>query len=235
MQVILSEMPSTLLGIYAKSGVLEDSYLKAHPEQGVMGKHQLFLHPEAGYFIMAIEKTGNRLRFSDMLRSAEASLKAVLTKKGTKAPSYSGHNYGLSIDIHVTDCMHRFSMSKAELDSFMNSYGWYCHRKDHDLGPESWHYNFFGTGGEEKELLSVCGPESTSRGLEAKIQKLYGKDMLLSRTDTDGALQKLGFKTFKDFQVKFGLPDTGTPDAKSMRTLAFCASTRDLQPLDFEA
>lgn len=80
---------------------------------------------------------------TDMWRSARGSMRAVAKGRGAKRPGYSGHNYGLSIDIGVTTTMKNMGLrTKRELDGWMASRGWVCWRKDHKRDIEEWHYDY---------------------------------------------------------------------------------------------
>jgi hypothetical protein len=80
-----------------------------------------------------------------MFRDAEGSLRATQKNKGALPPSYSAHNYGLAVDVAVSETMLANGWrAKFLLDDHMREHGWHCHRDDSALGPESWHYNFLG-------------------------------------------------------------------------------------------
>ena len=217
MQLVLSQLPESILGIYG-------------PNKNLLGARQRYLHPSAAASIMAMEAAGTRLRFSDMLRSPMESLHAMQVKRGVQPPGFSGHNFGFSIDIDVGDCIKRLSLvNKSGLDVWMNARGWFCHRKDHALDAESWHYNFFGDS--QGEYLAACGPTSTSGGLEAKIKKIYGATFQITPDDIEQALDKLGYANLGVFQTALHLPINDTVDERCMRTLAVAASDQQIVPV----
>jgi len=219
----LRKLPATILGIYG-------------PGKNSLPERMRYLEPEAADSYLALEATPQRLRVTDMWRSADSSLQASLEKRGVQRPAFSGHNYGLSIDLDVRDCMDRLHMSKRALDDFMASQGWYCHRKDHVLDSEGWHFNFLGIGGDaERYLAQSARAQSTAPALEAKIQELYGADLDLPALqvqaalrrahlytgDLDGILGPMSRRAILSFQRAWELPATGVADTVTQRTLAF--------------
>jgi hypothetical protein len=230
MRLRLRKLPARILGIY---GAGKDEL----PER------MRYLEPEAAESYLALEGSPRRLRVSDMLRSAESSLLACQQKRGVQPPAFSGHNYGLSIDVHVADCLRRFRMDKRTLDGFLAAAGWHCHRKDHALGAESWHFNYLGRGAEAHRYLAASAKASTTlAALEAKIQDRYGAAMKLSAVAIQTALQRLSMysgaldgdlgalskQAIQVFQRAWQLDPSGKPDARTQRTLAFVAADLEL-------
>jgi hypothetical protein len=130
MNIVLQQLPESVLGIYGDS-------------KNLMPRTMRRLHPDAAASYLAIDALGVKLRVSDMFRSPEASLRAMQAKPGlVQPPGFSAHNYGLAIDVSLGDCLKRFSMTKTQFNAFMESHGWTCHRLDDARGPEDWHYNF---------------------------------------------------------------------------------------------
>lgn len=177
------------------------------------------------------------LIISDMLRTPESSLKAVKAGRGAKMPGFSGHNYGLSIDIDVISVMKNLGIKKKrELDELMATNGWFCHRTDSLLKSESWHYNYLGVG-------FVIGKArlNTANYIEAKIKDLYGENFTLSPEqiqenlkklamyggDIDGKIGPRSKEAINIFQRAWSLPVTGVADKTTQRTLAFV--TREIK------
>ena len=225
LHIQLRPLPATILGIYG-------------PGRDQLPERMRYLHPAAAASYLEIEATPQRLRVTDMLRSADSSLDAAERKSGVQRPGYSGHNFGLCIDIDVKDCMRRRKMAKATLDAFLAARGWYCHRKDHALAAESWHYSFLGTGAEAKDYLAASAQSTnTAAALEAKIVDLYGaafrldaaqvqaalRQLRLYSGAVDGMLGPLSRQAINAFQRAWQLPVTGSADARTQRTLAFVA------------
>lgn len=165
---------------------------------------------------------------SDMFRSAESSLNAVKSGRGAKAPGFSGHNYGFSIDLDVTATMKKNAFpNKWHMDAWMETYGWFCHRQDSKREREEWHYNFLGIGFDIGKVKTTAGL------LEEKIQQNY--KFMLDNKDVQRYLQKLklyggdidgvfGPRTktaLQLFQKTWDLPQTGKLDKKTERTLAY--------------
>lgn len=227
MIIVLTSLPITTLGIYG-------------PKKDQLPERMRYLHPGAARAFLAAD-TDVRLRVSDMLRSAESSLAAVRAGRGAQPPGWSGHNYGLSVDLDVEWTLRRQSWKKSDLDAFMANHGWYCHRRDSKLDHESWHFNHFGTDTTRWRWLKACeGARTTAPGLEAKIQYLYGAQIKLGAHDTQAALKKLGLysgaidgitgpltkEALGAFARAWRLE--GKPAAALQRTLAFVAADREV-------
>lgn len=106
------------------------------------------------------------LVFSDIYRSPMGSLAAVESQRGALPPGYSNHNYGGAVDLDVDATMRKHGMRRKEdLDDYMAIAGWHCHRSDHQLGSESWHYN---------HLPSAPAGRLSSDEAEAHLVSLYG-------------------------------------------------------------
>jgi hypothetical protein len=227
-----------VLGIYGKrpiGGVPAGDYF---PDSAAL------LHPDAAAAYLAVEAgTGKKLRVSDIFRSPESSLMAMQQKSGVQPPGFSGHNFGFSIDIAVDDCLKRFGMTKTQFDAMMETYGWFCHRKDHARGFEEWHYNHFGTGADAEPWLAACEKSTvTSAGVEAKMRTVYGANFVLDTSELQTLLKKLGLyggsvdgdfgprsqAAVLAFERAWKLPEDGSPDPKMMRTLATVAAVHDI-------
>lgn len=211
-----------VMGIYTISG-----------NKNRLPPRMLFLEPEAA---ASMEQVAKSVIISDMFRSPESSLAAVREGRGAKMPGYSGHNFGLSIDLDVPGSIKRGGFAdKRQLDVWLRGIGWFCHRKDHLITPlagESHHFNFFGPGFVSKA--------SSPAALEAKIVSMYGKDFNLTAKQMQAALAKLHFysgmvdgkvgpltkEAIRVFQRAWGQRETGSLDARGMRTLAYVAAER---------
>lgn len=208
---------------------------KIEGKRGKMPPRALYLHPEAA---LSFRHDLYKFVVSDMLRSAESSLRAVREGRGAMPPGFSGHNYGLSIDIEVDSAMEILGVkTKAELDRFMESRGWYCHRRDGKRGHEDWHYNYlriFETL-DGKPLTISPKVKSTSGYLEQLIERLYGAELVPSDTEAqemlyalklyrgviDGKIGPRSREAIRAFQRTWGIKETGKLDRKTRRTLAF--------------
>lgn len=206
---------------------------------GKMPARSRFLHPEAAESYRK-ELHPNGMVVSDMFRTPESSLAAVAAKRGAQRPGYSAHNYGLAIDIDVTVVMRNLGLkTKAKLDAWMEERGWYCHLRNHARDWEEWHYNFLGIG-------TIISPKvrTTMNYIEAKIDKLHGNEFQLDHTEVQRCLKKLNFyngeidgkfgpiskAALAMFQRSVDLNDTGRPDERTNRTLAYCACERIIVP-----
>jgi hypothetical protein len=175
------DMPADMYGIYPE------------PKGETMPARARFLHPAAAasYNAMNLDK---KMRVSDVLRSAESSLNAVRAGRGAQHPSFSGHNYGFSIDIQVDWMLKTHQLDKRALDAWMESHGWYCFRKDHANASEWWHYNFFGP--EAADLMRAA-EDTNQASLERKIQRTYGGSFALTDAECQDALLRLGLYSGK--------------------------------------
>lgn len=88
------------------------------------------------------------LIFSDIYRSPASSADAYRRKTGVALPGYSGHNYGVSIDIDVDGSMKRHNLTYNGLCTLLIAYGWTPYQgiqiDDYRRGKEDWHFNFIG-------------------------------------------------------------------------------------------
>lgn len=207
----------------------------------VMPARMARLHPEAAAAFQAAEAAlGQRIRVSDMFRTAEQSLQAMQEKKGVQPPGWSLHNYGIAIDVAVDAMLPAFKGSKAELDLFMKGFGWWCHRRDSKRGFEEWHYNYLGPTGQQLiEAADKPKPRtSTSAAADARIQALYGEGLALTLTEVqeclahlklyggeiDGKIGPRSKEALMVFQRAWRLEATGTMNEKTERTLAYVSA-----------
>ena len=227
LQVQLVQM-TNVLGIY---GATKD----------VMPERMARLRPDAAVAFTAAETAlGQRIRVSDMFRTAEQSFQAMQTKKGVQPPGWSLHNYGIAIDIDTDAMLPAFKGKKADMDKFMEGFGWWCHRRDSKRGMEDWHYNFLGSNGR---LLVDASDKptkrtSTSAAADARIQAMYGPGLSLTPVEVqeclahlklyggeqDGKIGPRSQEAIRAFQRTWKLAETGTVDARTERTLAYVAA-----------
>jgi hypothetical protein len=204
--------------------------------KGRMPERSLYLHPTvADSFLTHIAPIAT---VSDIFRTPESSLAAVKSGRGAKPPGYSGHNFGLSIDIDVKKTMLNLGMkNKQELDTWMEDRFWYCHRRDHKMESENWHYNHLGIG------IEISTKVKTTAGyIEYKILELYEKDfkqnsftiqeelarLKLYNGSIDGKLGPISKAAIGAFQRAWNLADSGIADDVTKRTLALVAAEKDL-------
>jgi len=227
----LSALPSTIVGIYG-------------PGKDTLPSRMRFLAPDAAESYMRMDRSALRPRASDMLRSAESSLQAGHEKRGVMPPGRSGHNFGFSVDVDVTWMRKQYQWTKKDMDTELAKAGWYCHRKDHEIDSECWHYNYFGPDpGRYLDASSAYG--STASGLELMIQDRYGAGFVLTPSEIqtvlsqmklytgtiDGDLGPLSRQAIKAFQRAWRLPETGLAGQDTQRLLSFIGSQREDVPL----
>lgn len=233
MILALKSLPSDrVTGIYTIGGVANRMPVRA-----------LFLHPVVADAFL--NDLADHITVSDMLRTAESSLHAVQSGRGAQPPGYSGHNYGFSIDIEVSEAIDDLGFRhKSELDTWMQLRGWYCHRRDGQRAHEEWHYNYLRLA--EQLGLGAIVPHGTitSDELELLIQRTYGALLVPSDTEcqrllrklrlyggeVDGIIGPLTRKATEVFQRGWGLHVDGVLGPRTRRTLAFVAADRVVTP-----
>jgi len=161
MKISLIELAPTLRGIYRDKMSGRDDFMPTRLRR---------LAPEVAEAFSRADQ-GGALVVSDMYRSPDGSLEAIRTRRGALRPSKSLHNYGLAIDVDVTQVMARLKLrDKAELDRYMAGFGFVCCRLDHKRDFEEWHYSYL-PGFD----FARGGSLSTDEG-EAEIQRRYKAD-----------------------------------------------------------
>jgi hypothetical protein len=226
--ITLKALPATVRGIYKVGGV-----------DGRMPARTLFLEPAAADSY--VEHLLDWVVVSDVLRSAESSLSAVRRGRGAQAPGFSAHNYGKAIDIDTKATMRSGGFdTKQALDEYLEPFGWFCHRRDHKLDSESWHYNYLGVG-------YVVSPKSqrTSGDVEALIVQRYGAAMVpgdaacqrllaslkMYSGRVNGIVDDLTSEAVRVLQRAWAskrVTETGKLDANTRRTLAFVCAAREV-------
>jgi hypothetical protein len=181
----------------------------------------------------------DKIAFSDIWRSGESSLAAVVAGRGAQPPGFSGHNFGVSFDLDVEYTRRALGIPYAELLKLLAGYGWHCYRQDGGRGPEDWHFNYLGTPTEAAAVLNRMTQNHATwqGGAEAAIAKRYpAATFALGPADIQAGLKKLGLY-HGDVDGKFGplslaaagafcrawrLPEQTGP--KFSRTLAFVSA-----------
>ncbi len=99
------------------------------------------------------------LVYSDIYRSPAASAAAYARKTGVAKPGYSGHNYGISVDVAVDESLKRNSINYDDLCALMIAFGWTPFQGitgPFKRGKEDWHFNFAGDIGHYRSGASVA-------------------------------------------------------------------------------
>ena len=123
------------------------------------------LKPDAA--LSFVKHLSPAIRVTDMWRSAAGGLATIL-KKGGRSPGYSGHNYGHSIDIGVSEALEELGFKrKYQLDDWMRSRGWHCWRLDGKRSREEWHYDF-------DRPMPAQGDDSGDDALQRQLSAPYG-------------------------------------------------------------
>jgi len=230
MKLLLSELPS-LKGIY----------------DGKLPARLSYLHPEAAKALLGLEKETGGLTYTSMLRSANQSLVARRTKpKLALPPGYSGHNYGLSVDLDLKTNQAEFKASYSDIIDMMVKHGWYCHRRDGKGGAESWHFNYFGEEADRYLKLSNQWGSTWKLPVEGKMVILYREAWQMTDQQVQGALAKMGFykelvdgqwgehsrEALYSFRRAYFLSGGTKPNPIDKRTLSFATATKKVVPID---
>lgn len=209
---------------------------------GAVPKRSAFLYPLAARSLLSMPQ----MVFTDLYRSPSAILRAYQSKPGTQPPGYSAHGYGLAVDIDLEETLPLRGWSYPELVSFMETNGWYCHRRDLDeTGSEAWHFNYL----EDRYFMLGVDPQDHStwkNAAESKIISLYGnqfalsavrvQEILLSRGEyggpADGEMNVKTISAIRNFQQRWGLKSDGIAGPVTQRTLAFVSADLEITPME---
>jgi hypothetical protein len=194
----------------------------------------LFMHPRAAASFLA--DLADRVVVVDMFRAADASLVAVAHGHGSRSPGFSGHNFGLSIDVDVDRALRELGLNKSAFDRWMADRGWVCGRRDAMRGLDDRHYDYLrGANGElapdvETVIRATYGDALFPELEECQI--LLRKLRLYSGV-IDGTLGPLTAEAIAAFQRAWNL--TTEPrgrramlDPRTRRTLAYVTHHRRL-------
>lgn len=205
-----------------------------------------FLHPEALVAFVAMQEAcGWLIVLSDGWRAAIVSLEKKYppgkpANKYSQFPAHSGHNFGYSIDVDVPATLRLTGWSKRELDDFMASFGFYCHRRDHKRGKEEWHYNALFIGAVD--WMRYATATRTSQALERMVVGTYGDTWRVTQKQAQRGLKLLGLYpgeidgkwgnwskvAARSFQRAWHLKEDGVIGVKSGRVLQLrCAELRN--------
>lgn len=210
---------------------------------GKLPTRMLAMHPDAARALIKLEAETGGLVYVGIFRTADAQLEAHRTKDGTKAVGYSGHGFGLSIDLDLKETMSVRGLRYIPLCEMLEHYGFYCHVRNLDgKRGESWHFNWLGTSQPETylRLADPMDARTWDEPLEARIQELYGKQFLLSPMRVQQDLARLGFyggefdgdhgpltiSAIKAFQRAWGLVVDGRAGPVTQRVISFVCAER---------
>jgi hypothetical protein len=203
-----------------------------------------FLRPEAAQAIALVQGLYGRIILTDAFRSPESSLQAMTEKRGVMPPGFSGHNFGLSIDVDVDGTMKRWGCSYAELVERLAEVGFYCHRPDGRRGFEDWHFNWFGAQAAAY-LAQRRAPEARTWALplESLIVDLYADGFIVSPSEAqtilarlrmyageiDGIIGPRSRAAIQAFQRAWAIRDvSGALDTRTQRVMALVGAERVL-------
>ena len=230
----LVEMPATIKGP-------DDADYK-----GQVPRRMRYLAPDVGPQLLVLDKATGGYVYTDMWRSADASLAARRVKRGVQRPGYSPHGYGLAVDLDLYGIMKLYKIHYGDIVEVMKAHNWFCHRRD-GLGPdesEAWHFNYLGT--DPQKYLQYCDinkPVTWASAVEARIMERYGTDFNMSPVQIQSYLAQLKFyggevdgnlssqlcrEAVMAFQRAWDLDVDGDPGVMTQRTLAFVTADRQI-------
>lgn len=205
-----------------------------------------YLFKEAAESLIALEKDTDGLVYLDIWRDPVASLLARRTRKSTQLPGYSGHNYGLSVDLDLKTILDEKKVYYEDIIYMLKKRGWYCHRRDGDPSrSEAEHFVFLGLNPKKYLDKATLEPGSWQRPTEDRIYDLYGEHFNLNLEQIQDKLELLGFfigpttttidaylrEAILAFQRAWDLIEDGTPSMQFQRVLAFVAAEIELLKL----
>lgn len=209
-----------------------------------------FLFPEAAQSLCGLEAASGGLVYTDIFRSADASLAACHSKRGCQRPAFSAHNFGLAFDLEIPSTLRKLNLNYSDLTELLKRFGWFCHRRDRDpTAMESWHFNFLGDNEEEYLGLATKDHATWSWPVEKRIQELYSDEFKLSAVqmqtellslhlysgEIDGLMGPLTTQAIKAFQRAWQIEEWPIgPGGITQRTLAYVTSSTVIEPKEAE-
>jgi len=217
---------------------------------GQFPKRMAFVHPDV---LGPLRNIAERVVITDLYRDPISSLEArKLGKRGVQRPGWSGHNFGISIDLDIDACLNRkFTEKKTtnkELvshsrDSFNNyltflvwmaDNGWTCHRSDGKRGFEDWHFNCLGSR-NELTPYSSAGPQrwisdhyADNFNLDEREAQTVLSNLGYYKGSIDGDWGPLSQAAMRAFERSLNLTEDGKLDAVSMRSLAVFTAHKNI-------
>lgn len=202
-----------------------------------------FLAPDAAISLLALEKDTDGLVYTDMWRDPIDSLLAKRANRASQLPGYSGHNYGMSVDLDVISILNTKKIRYEDILHIMKKRGWFCKRRDGDSSlPGANHFNFLGDDSGRYLVKCTMDPITWDIPTELKILELYGSSYQLETKDVQELLTKLRIyhgpitgqrdaytrEAIMAFQRTWDLTETGFPDMALCRTIMFITSELEL-------
>ena len=213
------------LGVVPATG-LRSSY-------GSAPSRMLWLQPDAASSLRNVFAIYPCVEFTDLFRSPEVSLAAVLSGRGAQLPGYSGHNYGLCVDIDVDKAFKGGFTSKKALDDAFRKEGWVCHRLDGKRGPEDWHYNYlpgieitgkFSSDELERKIVSMYSPYWYRVETAVAVEQECLRECKLYSGELDGKAGPITEQARKVFRRAWKIGDN--EKQKYIRTLSLVAARK---------
>ena len=204
---------------------------KSYNKRGILPKRMRYFNPCA---LVDLFSCGN-IVLSDMARTPEVQMNAQRTRRGSQTSDRSGHVRLLSIDLDTSATMKELGFRrKRELDEHMAQWNFYCHRTDHRLAMEAWHYNWL------PDFDTVYrGERSTNRALQRTIDSMFGRwhvmdkktvqralnHLRLYRGEIDGIHGPITRSAIRMFQRSHLLLEDGIAGKRTQRVLAVTTAT----------
>jgi hypothetical protein len=217
--------------------------------RGRVPRRMRFLAPDVGPQLLMLDRDTGGYIYTDMWRSADASLQARRVKRGVQRPGYSPHGFGLAVDLDLYGIMKAYKIHYGDILEVMKAHGWYCHRRD-GLGPdemEAWHFNYLSTDPDRYlKHVDVDNHATWSNAVEARILERYGRDFALTPTEIQNTLKALKMyggevdgqlssslcrEAIMAFQRAWDLDVDGDAGPMTQRTMAFVTADREASQL----
>lgn len=214
--------------------------------KGQVPKRMRYLAPDVGPRLLELDKDTGGYIYTDMWRSADASLAARRVKRGVQRPGYSPHGYGLAVDLDLYGIMKKFKVHYGDIVEVMRAHNWFCHRRD-GAGPdesEAWHFNYLGNDSDKYlQHVDTDRPATWSNAVEARILERYGTNFSMAPTEIQSWLTQLKMyggdlnadlssqlcrEAIMAFQRAWDLDVDGDAGPMTQRTLAFVTADRQI-------
>ena len=205
-----------------------------------------YLAVDAAASLRAIEKDTGGLVYLDMWRDPVGCLLANRIRRSGLSPGYTPHSYGLAVDLDLKAVLDEKKIRYEDLLYVMKKRGWFCHRRDGQIGqPEAEHFNYLGDLAEKYLVKTTMDPTTWGRPAEERIFEKHGKDFRVTLPEAQRCLAKIGLYNgpFSDaydaytreailaFQRTYDLVEDGTAGLTFCRVLSYVSASVELRPV----
>lgn len=197
-----------------KVKVCGSNYYKNIDKAGLLIPSKALLIPKAADSIMRAAEFFKAnynvdLNFSDMFRTASEQI--VLKKKkgkGASYPGFSGHNFGMSVDIHTNKLFAQFrcaqkpySLRKMRQD--LATFGWSY------IQSEEWHFNYLNGRSSVTQAIDQDFGENWTQKLSVQAIQEILHELGYYNEEVDGLFGTVTKQAVQSFQTEFCLEADG--------------------------